>query len=116
MTGVKEHEGNRIVDVSAEDGYKVKKPADQEVDGYTFTSWGLNDGTDYNFDDIVTESITLYAKYADGNGNEYLSVDGEIHNQEIVLTFITVGGGILLTGVTAALVVLMVRKGKKRDE
>ena len=116
VTGVKEHEGNRIVDVTAEDGYKVKKPSDPDVDGYTFTSWCLNDGTEYNFDDIVTESITLYAKYADGNGNEYLSVDGEIHNQEIVQTFITVGSGILLTGVTAALVVLMVRKGKKRDE
>ena len=115
VTGVKEHEGNQIVNVTAEDGYKVAKPANPVVDGYTFTSWCLNDGTEYDFDNIVTESITLYAKYEDGNGNEYLSVDGEINNQGLLKTVITVGGCVLLAGITVALIVLMVRKGKKDE-
>lgn len=115
VTGVKEHEGNQIVNVTAEDGYKVAKPVNPVVDGYTFTSWCLNDGTEYDFDNIVTESITLYAKYEDGNGNEYLSVDGEINNQGLLKTVITVGGCILLAGVTVALIVLMVRKGKNDE-
>ena len=44
---------------------KVSKPEDPEKSGYIFSCWQLN-GTEFNFDNKVEESITLKAKWIEG--------------------------------------------------
>ena len=43
--------------------YKVQQPAAPTRTGYTFTGWALADGTAFDFDSVITESITLYAQW-----------------------------------------------------
>lgn len=53
--------------------YKVTQPEDPVRDGYTFQGWYLSDGTKYNFDSVLTESITLHARWEfseDDNGDK----------------------------------------------
>lgn len=72
--------GSRINDDLVEIGGKVSKPTDPTKDGYTFVNWysdaELN--TEYDFDSIVPNDITLYAKWEisdyniiEGDGQQY---------------------------------------------
>lgn len=49
--------------LSNEKGYLVMKPTDPVKEGYEFKGWYTNDDQLYDFDQIVTKSITLYAVY-----------------------------------------------------
>ena len=118
VTGMKEHEGNKTVDVTATDGYKVKQPDEPKVEGYTFEEWCLADGSSFDFDRYVTESVSLYAKYVDGDGHEYLTVDAELHNglgsiNGTLLTIAICASVVLVTG----LVILYIHsKGRKKND
>lgn len=115
-TGVEGHEANKTVTVTAEDGFKVKKPEDPKVEGYTFKEWCLADGTSYDFDKYVMESVTLYARYMDGDGHEYLSVDGNLKLQGSG-TLIKVA--ILSTGIvllTVAVMIYLMKGDKNKHE
>jgi uncharacterized repeat protein (TIGR02543 family) len=62
--------GSTISSVSVEHGSKVFKPTDPTMEGYTFGGWYIDSGCTiaWNFDaDIVTENITLYAKWTINN-------------------------------------------------
>lgn len=49
--------------LSNEKGYLVMKPTDPEKKGYEFKGWYTSDDKEYDFDQIVTKSFTLYARY-----------------------------------------------------
>ncbi|MBO4823042.1 MAG: InlB B-repeat-containing protein [Clostridia bacterium] len=66
---------------------KVIKPSNPTQDGYVFIGWYTNEALDvaYNFDDTVTDNLTLYAKWVEDvpvedepqtkvNGNNNLSI------------------------------------------
>lgn len=97
--------------VTAEDGYKVAKPSDPTKKNNSFKGWCLGDGTEYDFDSVVTESLTLYAKWEDGNGNEYLAteVSGGIDAAPIFVLGISV---LLVAGTTIAAVWIIKRRKK----
>ena len=54
--------GSLIQSVSLAEGTKLTKPTDPTKEGYEFVCWTLN-GNEYNFDNPVTSSITLVAKW-----------------------------------------------------
>jgi uncharacterized repeat protein (TIGR02543 family) len=64
------------------DGGKVQRPPDPTRNGYIFTNWytEAEGGTAYDFDEIVHGSFTLYARWVDDEGLEY------------VVAFVTDGG------------------------
>lgn len=115
VTGLKEHKGNKTVVVTAEEGYKVEKPENPKVEGYSFKSWCLSDGTVYDFDKYVVDSITLYAQYEDGDGHEYLMADAELPNNSfknlIKPIALSVGISFLTIGI-----ILLIWKREKRQE
>ena len=115
VVGDKEKKEEQTVKVNAKSGYKVAQPDNPSIKGYTFKEWCLSDGTAYDFENIVTESMTLYAKYTDGDGHEYLAVDGPV-NQMPVSTIVTIAAGILLVALTIAVCIWIGKKGKKKDE
>lgn len=105
VSGVMGGEDLDQVTVTAKDGYKVAKPSDPTKKNNTFKGWCLGDGTDYDFDSVVTEALTLYAKWEDGNGNEYLAteVSGGVLSTPVIVIGIstvlvagTVGAGVFI--------------------
>lgn len=51
--------------VGKEQNFQAVKPADPTMKGTSFVCWCTSDGEEYQFGDIVTESLTLYAKWSD---------------------------------------------------
>lgn len=96
------------VTVTAKDGYKLGKPSDPTKKNNTFKGWCLGDGTDYDFDAVVTEALTLYAKWEDGDGNEYLAT--EVSGSAIAAPIVVVGVSVLLVAGTAVTGVFILRR------
>lgn len=114
VAGSKSDSGTWTIDVKASDGYKAKKPAEPKVDGDKFKCWCRADGSEFDFDEYVTESVTLYAKYENGDGNEYVVLD--IENEEVsdtnyVIPAICIGMILL----TLFIVIFMYRRSKRHD-
>lgn len=49
--------------LSNETGYLVMKPTDPVKEGYEFKGWYTSDDKEFDFDQIVTKSVSLFAKY-----------------------------------------------------
>lgn len=98
------------VTVTAKDGYKLAKPSNPTKKNNTFKGWCLGDGTEYDFDAVVTEALTLYAKWEDGNGNEYLAT--EVSGNAITAPIVVVGVSALLVVGTAVTSVFILRRRK----
>ena len=107
-------EKNIVAKAEASNGYRVQEPEKLIKEGNTFKGWYLGDGTAFNFDTVVTESITLYAKWQDGDGNEYLA-------QEVVNTtddsrIIAILASVAVLGISVASCVVVARKGKRHGK
>ena len=98
------------VTVTSKDGYKVTEPAKPTKKNNTFKGWCLGDGTEYNFDSVVTESITLYAKWQDGNGNEYLATSNP--NGLMATPVLVIGISSVIVLGTAVAGVMIVKRRK----
>lgn len=46
-------------------GKKVTKPADPTMEGKTFAGWVTENGSEYNFNEMIIEAVTLYASWVD---------------------------------------------------
>lgn len=53
----------KMVNVTAEDGFKVQRPEDPEKEDKTFAYWKTGDGKEYDFTEIVTDTMDLYAAW-----------------------------------------------------
>lgn len=93
-------------------GYRVSQPEDPIKENNTFVGWYLGDGTAFDFDTVVTESITLYAKWQDGDGHEYLAVDQaeRISFNRPMITAIAVSAVVLALGAVGCIVIMKRRK------
>lgn len=89
-------------------GYFVMRPTDPKKDGKKFEGWYTKKGKSFDFDKMVTESITLYAKF-EGEKLPIAKVD-------TASSFWLIGGialAVIAAGTVTTLVI--VRKGKKRE-
>ena len=59
--------GSKVDSQTVENGKRVSKPSDPTKDGYQFAGWQLH-GKNYDFDDPVTDDITLVAQWRQENG------------------------------------------------
>ena len=115
LTGTEEYTQT----VTSDSYFKVIKPEEPKLKGNTFVSWCLGDGTEYDFDSVVMESVTLYAKWSDGHGNEYLATEYQVDAGAKgigVLPIISVLVCILLVISTIVGVVLILKQRKKPYE
>lgn len=98
-------------------GYKVVKPADPVLDGCTFEGWCTIDGAEYNFDDLVTESVTVYAKWTNGAGITYLaSEENNMQNNNAGLDYDILAICVVIVLAAAAICILIIKGGFKRDK
>lgn len=85
----------------AANGYRIEEPEKPIKKENKFKEWCLGDGTPFDFNTVVTESITLYAKWQDGDGNEYLAVESPVApiNYPMIIAItasaLIAGGGVL---------------------
>lgn len=112
VAGKSSDAGTWTVDVTAASGYKVNKPDNPTVKGDTFKSWCTADGKEFDFDRYVTESVTVYAKYVNGDGNEYLAIETDA---EAVTNsgYVVYGLCVAMIVVTVAIVVFVIRRSRK---
>lgn len=96
--------------ISSACGYRAERPADPTKDGYTFVGWYLSDNTLFDFETVVTESLTLYAhwEFSENSGNstgkDKKGCNGAVEGTSALI-------GILAMG----LAVVMVAKRKNRS-
>jgi len=61
-------------------GKKIERPKDPTKDGYIFDAWYIDNGTfnfEWNFNNVPTEDMTLYAKWIGGDDSEPDPTDTE---------------------------------------
>ena len=74
-----------------------------------FEGWVLADGTEYDFDAVVTESLTLYAKWSDG----VTYVNAEVEKKTDFTPYVVVGASVAVLGVGVFGCIRMLRRGRK---
>lgn len=89
--------------LSQKNGYLVMKPTSPIKEGKEFEGWYTEDGKQFDFEQIVTKSTTLYAKY---EGEE---IQVEESNVAMVSVIVMIAFAIVLAGI----VILLVKRGKK---
>lgn len=106
-----------VVPVKATTGYRVEEPKSPTKEGNTFKGWYLGDGTAFHFDTVVTESITLYAKWQDGDGNEYMALDGTVSAGKVsVPMMISIVASVVMLAGSIVGSIAIVRKGKRHGK
>ena len=107
VTGEEETE----VSVDATSGYRVSEPEAPTKKDNTFKGWYLSDDTAFDFDTVVTESITLYAKWEDGDGNEYLAQTFKHSTNNSSMVIAIAASAVILAGFGTGCTIL-VKRGK----
>lgn len=115
VTYVSRQHGGEVLDVvtvSAENGFKVLKPENPTREGHQFLSWVEGNGKEYDFDQVVTDAKTLYAKW---DGDEEWTLTNFLEQKGITKAnpVVIVASCVVIVGGTVAGIVL-IRKGKGR--
>lgn len=98
------------VAVDASTGYRVEEPEAPTKKDNTFKGWYLGDETAYDFDTVVTESITLYAKWQDGDGNEYLATETVADGLDMSLIIAIAASAVIAAGCIAGCIIMVRRR------
>lgn len=101
--------------LTAENGYTVMKPKEPQIGGKTFESWVTQDGKIFDFDSIVTESITLYAKWEGEDVRQMMYVEPP-KTPVNYATYISAGISAVILVATVVGSVFLVRRGGKKHE
>lgn len=94
--------------VNADNGYIAMRPTDPTLEGKQFEGWYTSEGEQYSFEDIVSKSITLYAKW---NETDYVSSVIEPD----YTPYVAVASGALFIILSAVGCVMVIRRRRKDD-
>lgn len=98
--------------LSNETGYLAARPSDPVRKGCTFEGWVTSDDKAFDFNQVITASTTLYAKWSGDTGANYTKTD---HNSvsSILNTALIVGSAVLLAA-GLILCAAFIKKGLKK--
>lgn len=101
--------------VTAENGYVAMRPEEPQAEGKVFEGWVTQDEEIFDFDSIVSESITLYAKWKGEDVREMMFAEPE---PEVVnyATHISVGVSIVIMAAVIIGSIFLIRRGGKKHE
>lgn len=97
-------------DINEENGYTPMKPTDPTLEGNTFEGWFTSDGTEFDFDQLLTKSTTVYAKWS---SVEFVSQKTERTN---VMPYIYGGAAVIILAVAGICGGFIVKRGSKYAE
>lgn len=92
--------------------YKIVKPEDPIKEGYAFKGWTLANGTAFDFEQVVTSSVTLYAKWEKVGGSSGGTSDKNDANSTQSGCYSTLSCGALTAGLLALCGVFVIKKKK----
>lgn len=95
-------------ELTNETGYVAMRPDAPIMEGYEFLGWHTSDGTEFDFNQVVTESVTLYAKWSGDEGVTFLANNNAFDGTYL---YITAGALVLIAGLVIG-VTFMVRSMK----
>lgn len=98
--------------INTDNGYMAMRPEEPTKEGADFEGWVLSDGTTYDFNSIVSESITLYAKWSDGVSYEAAAAT----NGSNMSMMITIVCSVVVLALGVVISVIIARRGGKKDE
>ncbi|MBR5048399.1 MAG: Ig-like domain-containing protein [Erysipelotrichaceae bacterium] len=75
--------GTPIAEVKVAKGEPVARPADPSKEGFDFAGWSYN-GKDYNFNDPVTQSLTLKAQWLESKYVTFIVDGNQIAREHII--------------------------------
>ncbi len=101
-----------IQKIDKDTNYIATKPEEPSKEGATFEGWVLSDGTEYDFDKVVSTSMTLYAKWSDEIEYQKITTE-EAGDMEPIIAVVC--STILLVAAIAVSIVLVRRGGKKSE-
>lgn len=107
---------DQIQILNMENGYRVQKPADPVLDGCSFEGWCTSDGTAYDFETIVTETVTLYAKWTNGAGITYLASEHEPATDNAMPGYVIPIICVVMALATVIVCIFIIKGGFKRDK
>ncbi len=90
----------------AETGFRVEEPEAPVKEDNTFVGWYRGDETAFDFETVVSESITLYAMWEDGDGNRYLAVDQEAGGVDLSMVIAIAVSVVILAGSVAGCIII----------
>lgn len=97
--------------ITAETGYRIAKPENPTDGTGKFLGWVDGDGKTYDFDSVVTKSMTLYASWdGEPTWNILKTLSQHGGTTAVIITGVTC---VALVGGTAAMSVIQLRKRKK---
>lgn len=100
--------------LNEENGYQVMKPTDPTLEGNTFEGWYTLDGEEFDFKKIVTESVTLYAKWSDVKWTTITA--GEVKGSGIPMPVIFVVAGALILIGAGICGGIILKRGNKHEK
>lgn len=109
VTGTEEQIEEQVM--YADTGYVALRPMDPVSEGRNFMGWYTSDGEEYDFDKIVTESLTLYAKW-DESG-EY--VNQIVPKDPNYVPYIAVGIGTVCFAASLIASVVILKRRRRTD-
>ena len=95
--------------VGAEQNYKATKPQNPVKDGYVFDGWKLADGSDFDFDAVLTEGVQLFAAW---KAEEPENVGGETEEKSGCGAYVSISS-VAFALVAAGAAALTIRKRKE---
>jgi len=90
-----------VQDITATDGFRIEEPEEPKKMGHKFLGWYLGNDEKYEFNSVVDESITLYAKW-EGDEPDFITVEQLEVKNNILPIAVGVGGFVVI--IAAALV------------
>ncbi len=97
-------------DLNEENGYMPMKPTAPTMENNTFEGWVTSDGEEFDFDRLVTESTTVYAKWSKV---EYASQEADGID---IMPYVYIGAAVLILAAAGVCGGMMIRRGKKYAE
>lgn len=97
------------VQVTAADGFKVAKPSEPKEEGRAFAYWQTGEGKEYDFDEVVTENMDLYAAW-DGEGEWALTSILGVQSNVMTIAIVALVCVVLVGGTVAG--VVLISRGK----
>ena len=102
-------------ELTNETGYVAMRPDEPAMKGYEFLGWHTSDGTEFDFNQVVTESVTLYAKWSGDGGITFLANDTIFDGTYI---YITAGALVLIVGLVIGVtfIVRSMKNGRSKKQ